>query len=280
MSTWQDYSSYRNNKYHTVKGDVRVLTGVKSSELNNQRDILVYLPQSYKRSDKQYPVLYMQDGQNLFDAVTSFAGEWHVDETMEALGKEGVEAIVVGIPNAGEKRLDEYSPFTQMKIGGGLGDQYLSFLTETIKPIIDDTFRTCPDREHTAILGSSMGGYISLYGFFRFPQIFGLAGIMSPSFWFGRGAIYTYIENAPHSPGKIYLDVGTREHGGGRKMMKAHSRRYYASVRRMHRLLVKKGYRPRRDLLYVEEKWAGHEEQAWARRLPAAIRFLLNADSD
>lgn len=276
MTTWQDYSSYRRFHPHTVQGDVRVLTGLKSRQLNNERDLLVYLPPSYQASDKHYPVLYMQDGQNLFDAATSFAGEWQVDETMEALSQEGLEAIVVGIPNAGEKRLDEYSPFTQLKVGGGQGDQYLSFLTETIKPLIDTTFRTCPEREHTAIFGSSMGGFISLYAFFRYPQIFGLVGIMSPAFWFGRGALYTYVENAPFSPGKIYLDVGTREHGGGRsKMMQNHSRRYYASVRRMQRILVKKGYRPRRDLLYVEEKWAGHEEQAWARRLPAAFRFLL-----
>jgi predicted alpha/beta superfamily hydrolase len=275
MTTWQDYSTYRNQQPHTVQGDVRVLAGLESPQLNNRRDLLVYLPPSYKRSNKHYPVLYMQDGQNLFDSATSFAGEWYVDETMEALSREGLEAIVVGIPNAGEKRLDEYSPFSQLKIGGGQGDQYLSFLVETIKPIIDNTFRTCPERENTAILGSSMGGFISLYGFFRYPQIFGLVGIMSPAFWFARGAIYTYVENAPFSPGKIYLDVGTREHGG-RTVMKAHSRRYYASVRRMQRILVKKGYRPRQDLLYVEEKWAGHEEQAWGRRLPAAIRFLLD----
>jgi predicted alpha/beta superfamily hydrolase len=276
IAMWQDYSTYRNHQPHTVKGDVQVLTGFESPQLHNQRDILVYLPPSYTKTSKRYPVLYMHDGQNLFDAATSFAGEWHVDETMEALSPEGIEAIVVGIPNAGEKRLDEYSPFNQLRIGGGHGDQYLAFIAETLKPMIDRTFRTCPERENTALFGSSMGGFISLYGFFRFPQVFGLAGIMSPAFWFARGAIYTYVENAPFSPGKIYLDVGTREHGGGRTTLKAHSRRYYASVRRMQRTLVKKGYRPRHDLLYVEEKWAGHEEQAWARRLPAAIRFLLN----
>jgi predicted alpha/beta superfamily hydrolase len=277
MTTWQDYSTYRNNQFHTVKGDVRVFPNLKSPQLNNQRDILVYLPKSYDQSDKHYPVLYMQDGQNLFDAATSFAGEWQVDETMEALGREGLEAIVVGIPNGGEKRLDEYSPFHQLRIGGGEGNKYLAFLTETVKPLIDTSFRTCPERENTAILGSSMGAYISMYGFFHNPEVFGLAGIMSPAFWFARGAMYTYVENAPFSPGKIYLDVGTREHGSGPTTMRTHSRRYYASVRRMQRILVKKGYRPRRDLLYVEEKWAGHEEQAWARRLPTAIRFLLDS---
>jgi predicted alpha/beta superfamily hydrolase len=281
MTKWLDYSTYRHHQYHTVKGNVKVLVGLESPQLNNKRDIIVYLPPSYDQSEKAYPVLYMQDGQNLFDAATSFAGEWQVDETMEALSQEGLEAIVVGIPNAGQKRLDEYSPFVQLKLGGGQGDQYLSFLTETIKPIIDAEFRTCPDREHTAVLGSSLGGFISLYAFFRYPQIFGLVGVLSPAFWFARGAMYTYIESAPFSQGKIYLDVGTREHGGDKnKVMKSHSRRYYASVRRMQRLLANKGYRPRRDLLYVEEKWAGHEEQAWARRLPAGIRFLLGDTPD
>lgn len=276
MATWQDYSTYRHHQYHTVRGNVKVLAGLESPQLKNSRDIIVYLPPSYEHSDRYYPVLYMQDGQNLFDAATSFAGEWHVDETMEELSKEGLEAIVVGIPNAGEKRLDEYSPFSQPNLGGGQGDQYLDFVIETIKPLIDSDFRTCSDRKHTAILGSSMGAFISMYAFFRYPQIFGLVGVLSPALWFAGEAIYSYVENAPFSPGKIYMDVGTREHGGGKsKVMLSHSRRYYASVRRMKSILRKKGYYPKRDLFYVEEKWAGHQEQAWARRLPEGIKFLL-----
>lgn len=273
---WLDYRSFRNGEAHTVVGELKVLPDFNSPQLMNQRDLLVYLPPSYESSDRRYPVLYLHDGQNLFDATTSFAGEWQVDETMESLSQVGLEAVVVGIPNAGVARLDEYSPFYEPSHGGGLGDQYLAFIVEAIKPVIDDNFRTLPGREHTGIMGSSMGGLISLYAYFHRPEVFGLAGALSPSLWFAKGAIYDYIQKAPYISGKIYMDAGTREYGdGGWLNSRYRSRRYYAGVRRMQRLLVKKGFRPRQDLLYVQEKWARHEEGAWARRFPKAIRFLL-----
>lgn len=275
MVQWQDYLAAKAGNDHTVVGNVKVLEGVRSPQLGNTRDILVYLPPSYETSDHGYPVLYLHDGQNLFDAATSFAGEWQVDETMEALSQEGIEAIIVGISNAGRARMDEYSPFSHPRLGGGRGDQYLDFVVRTVKPRVDADFRTCPDRAHTGVMGSSMGGLISLYAFFSYPQVFSMAGVMSPSFWFGKGAVYEYVERAPYTPGRIYLDTGTREHGDSLAGLLFHSRRYYASVRRMQRLLANKGYRPRRDLLYVEERWARHHERAWARRLPEAIRFLL-----
>jgi len=273
---WLDYGSFTNGEAHTVVGALKVLPDFDSPQLMNQRDLLVYLPPTYESSDRSYPVLYLHDGQNLFDAATSFAGEWQVDETMESLSREGLEAVVVGIPNAGVARLDEYNPFHEPSHGGGLGDQYLAFIVEAIKPLIDDNFRTLPGREHTGILGSSMGGLISLYAYFNRPEVFGLVGALSPSLWFAKGAIYDYIQEAAYNPGKIYMDAGTREYGDGGWLSKRyHSRRYYAGVRRMQRLLAKKGYRPQRDLLYVQEKWARHEEGAWARRFPKAIRFLL-----
>lgn len=277
MAIWLDYVATRNGNGHTVVGNLKSLADFKSPQLNNRRNIIVYLPPSYEIGVDRYPVLYLHDGQNLFDAATSFAGEWHVDETMEDLSRDGIEAIVVGIPNAGIHRLDEYSPFHHPGFGGGLGDLYLSFIVETLKPRIDADFRTRPERDSTGILGSSMGGLISLYGYFRHPETFGFAGAMSPSFWFAKGAIYKYIKEAEFNPGRIYLDAGTREHGESRgwTIMPNSSRRYYAGVRRMQRILAHKGYRPRRELLYVEEKWATHEEGAWARRLPTAIRFLL-----
>jgi predicted alpha/beta superfamily hydrolase len=278
IAEWRDYRETVRGNGHTVSGNLQVLAGLESPQLGNQRDILVYLPPSYDLGRERYPVFYLHDGQNLFDETTSFAGEWQVDETMEALSLVGVEAIMVGIPNSGVDRLDEYSPFRAASYGGGQGDNYLAFIVETVKPLIDATFRTKPGRQHTGLMGSSMGGLISLYGFFRHQEVFGFAGVMSPSLWFAKGAIYDYVEQAPFARGRIYLDSGTREHndGSGRWItMIGKSRRYYASVRRMQRLLVKKGYRPRRDLLYVEEKWARHEEAAWARRLPRAICFLL-----
>jgi predicted alpha/beta superfamily hydrolase len=278
MSDWLDYQTTRARNGHTVVGSLKVLANLYSPQLGNQRDIFVYLPPSYASGAGHFPVLYMHDGQNLFDAATSFAGEWQVDESMELLSKEGIEAIIVGIPHAGIARLDEYSPFSASNLGGGSGDPYLEFVVQTVKPLIDTDFRTLPGRENTGILGSSMGGLISLYAFFRHPDVFGAVGAMSPSLWFANGAIYKVVRAAPFTSGKIYLDAGTREFGGNSSWLNilGRSRRYYASVRRMQRLLVKKGYRPQRDILYVEEKWAHHEEDAWARRLPTAIRFLLN----
>ena len=279
MARWQEYQSTVNGSDHSVVGNVMVLPDLASPQLGNSRDILVYLPPSYEDNKDGYPVLYFHDGQNLFDEVTSFAGEWQVDETMEALAAEGIEAIVVGIPNAGPDRIDEYSPFVDKRLGGGRGDDYLDFVIGTVKPVIEADFRVKTGPKHTGLLGSSMGGYISLYGFFRHPETFGLAGLMSPSLWFARGAIFQFMDQSAKVRGRIYMDAGTREINGqqGKLMNVVQSRRYYASVRRMQRLLVKKGYRPRRDLLYIEEKWAHHEENAWARRLPRAIRFLLTA---
>ena len=280
VDNWQDYHSANNNAVNTVVGNVKVLANLQSPELGNSRDILVYLPPTYETGSQKYPVLYTHDGQNLFDETTSFSGEWHVDETMEELSQEGIEAIIVGIPNAGAERMDEYSPFLDEKYGGGRGDDYLAFIIQTLKPIIETDFRVKIGPQNTGLLGSSMGGFISLYGFFRHPEIFGLAGIMSPSIWFANGAIFRFMAQTPFVGGRIYMDVGTRELGSGRKISNVlKSRRYYATVRRMHRLLVKKGYRPHRDLLYIEEKWAHHEEIAWARRLPPAIRFLLDRPS-
>jgi predicted alpha/beta superfamily hydrolase len=258
-ASWITYDEYRQVD-HTVVGELRVLPGLYSPQLDNRRDLLVYLPPGHAAGRRRYPVLYMHDGQNLFDRGTAFGGnEWQVDETLEALSTDGLAAIVVGLPHAGDARLSEYSPFPGF--AEARGDAYLAFLIETVKPLIDANFFTQPEREHTGLLGSSMGGLISLYGFFHHPDVYGFAGSLSPSFWYARGAIYEYVSSTPIVPGKIYLDNGTREN----------------SAARMERLLIDKGYQLGRDLLYVKEEGAGHTETAWAKRLPAALRFLLGS---
>jgi predicted alpha/beta superfamily hydrolase len=265
MAEWQSYPRHDDGRHHTVDGTVKLLPELHSPQLDNTRDILVYLPPSYDEGGRHYPVIYMHDGQNLFDDATSFSGEWMVDQTLEEAGRtDGLEAIVVGIPNMGAERLNEYSPWNDPRYGGGMGDAYLDFIVHTVRPIIDRDFRTLRDRYGTGIAGSSMGGLISLYGFFRHPEVFGFAGIMSPALWFGRGAIYDYVKQAPYVSGKIYLDVGTRE--GPRELV---------DVRRMRDLLCERGYCPGQDLLYVEEKGAAHCEQAWAGRLRQELEFLL-----
>ncbi|MEO8607842.1 MAG: alpha/beta hydrolase-fold protein [Chloroflexota bacterium] len=257
MTRWRDYQAYTPHP-HTVVGTLKVLPDVWSPQLNNHRDILVYLPPSYDATVKPYPVIYMHDGQNLFDRATGFAGqEWEVDETMETLSREGLEAIVVGIPHMGATRVQEYNSFANFR--DGQGEHYLDFLTDTLKPMIDRDFRTNPSREHTGLIGSSMGGLISLYGFFHRAPVFGFAGVMSPAFWIAGGAIYDDVKASTFVQGKIYLDNGTRE----------------SSARKMNAILTEKGYAPNRDLLYVIEPEGEHHEPAWARRLPNALRFLL-----
>lgn len=258
VAEWQDYRLWRGGGYNTVVGELVVLPAVFSPQLHNTRDLLALLPPSYHHDlNKRYPVIYMHDGQNLFDRATGFAGhEWEVDETMLKLAREGLEAIIIGIPNTPE-RFREYNPMPHD--WGGYGDTYLSFIIDTIKPLVDGAFRTLPDRQHTGLMGSSMGGLISLYGFFQRSDTFGLAGVMSPSLWVGAGAIYHYVEQRPFVDGKIYLDNGTREQ----------------SARKMNTTLIGKGYTAGTNLMYVAEPDGEHNEAAWSRRLPDALRFLL-----
>jgi len=248
----------QDGKPHSVQGELVVLPQVAVPTFGTTRDILVYLPPAYHTSERRFPVLYMQDGQNLFDAATAFGGnDWHADETMERLSGDGYEAIIVGVPHAGDGRLVEYNPFPGRM--PSKGEEYVAFLSEMLKPFMDAEFRTIPDARATGIIGSSMGGLISLYAFFRRPDVFGLCGALSPSLFVGRGAILRYVQGAPFNPGKIYLDNGSRE----------------PTARPMLEELHRKGYRVKRDLKYVNEFGGTHTESAWARRLPGVLRFLL-----
>ena len=247
-----------------IVGNIRVLSGVHSPQLGNTRDIHVYLPPSYRESGRHYPVIYMHDGQNLFDATTSFAGEWHVDETFERLSAEGIEAIVVAIPNLGAQRTHEYSPFADPHRGGGRGEAYVEYVVRTVKPLVDARFRTRHEPTHTGIMGSSLGGLISLYAFFRHQDVFGFAGVMSPALWFADRAIFNYVAHVNAWTGKIYIDIGTAE---GRFQVR--------NVRLMVRLLRRSASRPRLNVLFVQEKGAGHNEAAWSGRFERAVRYLL-----
>jgi predicted alpha/beta superfamily hydrolase len=249
---------------HTIVGHVERLERVYSPQLNNRRDIQVYLPPSYQQGGGRYPVIYMHDGQNLFDEVSSFAGEWQVDETLERLSVQGIAAIVVGIPNMGGERINEYCPFKRCAQAEGRGDRYVAWIVETLKPLVDRTYRTLPERDHTGMMGSSMGGLITLHAYLRYPEVFGFAGIMSPSLWFGRRAIFPFVEAGRAAPRRLYLDVGTGEGGS-----------MVADARRLRKLLVARGYDPQENLLYVEEEGAGHCEAAWAGRMEGALRFFL-----
>ncbi len=274
---WRNYLEDKDPNEHSVTGDVLVMEDVYSPQLQNHRDLFVYLPPSYAHSDKCYPVIYMHDGQNLFDHATSLVGEWHVDETMQTLSEEGLEAIIVGLPNMEHERIHEYGPFDNQRFGAGRGDQYGEFILNTVKPLIDDDFRTLPAGEDTGIIGSSMGGLISLYLFFRFQRCFGFAGVMSPSLWFAGGAIVPYIADAPYVPGKIYVDVGKKERLEWMNRIRQSTSigTRSASIESMVELLEAKGYRIGENLMYIEDEDGEHNEDSWARRLPDALRFLL-----
>lgn len=283
MAEWDNYEALYPDPKNTIIGTVKVSQGIYNPAVDNFRDILVYLPPDYKDlTEIRYPVIYMHDGQNLFNDTISSSGEWHVDEVMQQLNEERLAAIIVGIPNTEKQtagsRLDEYSPFHDETHGhGGRGDDYLTFILDIVKPLIDEDFRTLPDREHTGIMGSSMGALISLYAFFKQSDVFGFVGVLSPAFWFAKGAIYGFVELQPMVPGKIYLDVGTDEMKDvppEQQRPGVTSEVYLNDARRMRDLLVAKGYALDGDLLYVEEEGAPHHETAWARRLPAALRFF------
>lgn len=200
---------------HSVSGNVMVFPRVHSPQLANERPVTVYLPPSYRASRRRYPVLYMHDGQNLFDAGTSYIGvEWGVDECMERLAAEKIEAIVVGLWNTADRQ-KEYTPFASW--AKGMGVPYLDFVVRTVKPLIDGTFRTHRDRAHTGIMGSSLGGLISTFAYFKKPRTFGFMGALSPAYWPGNGAIYEMVKHvATPQVGRIYLDNGTHENSARR----------------------------------------------------------------
>jgi predicted alpha/beta superfamily hydrolase len=279
MTTWEVYTA--NRAQHSVVGDLRVTRGFYSPQFDNQRDVFVWLPSSYAQSDKHYPVLYMHDAQNLFDAHTSYAGEWQIDEAMQALSAEGYEAIIVGLPNMNEQRRIEYNPYPTAIIEGA-GAAYVRFIVDTVKPMIDHEFRTLPDSANTGIGGSSMGGLISLYAMLEHPTVFGFCGCFSPAYWFGNNGLARTVSALANGAGKVYLDVGTKEGDifvGMPPEIRFESDDYNAAyvegVREIKRGLLARGYTEGDTLLYVEEADAPHNESAWARRLPAALRFLL-----
>lgn len=236
------------------------LERVWSPQLRTFRDIDIYLPASYTVR-RRYPVVYMQDGQNLSDPSIAFAGTWQLDAALEHLADRGIEVIVVGVHNT-DNRLLEYSPFPHPKHGGGQADRYLAFLADTVKPRVDRLFRTRRARAHTAIVGSSMGGLLSFYAWFRRSDVFAHAAAMSPSFWFGRDRLFEYIAAKKMPRGRLYVDVGTAE---GAEAVR--------DARRMRALLEQKS--ALRAFLYKEDRDARHEEAAWARRIEGALAFLF-----
>ncbi len=188
------------------KGSVGKIS-IDAPQLGGKRTIWIYLPENYHQKRRKYPVIYMHDAQNLFDAKSSFAGEWQIDETLDSLR---AKVIVVGIEHGNEKRLAELTPFPNDKHGGGDADLYIDFVINNVKPHIDKNYRTKPGASQTAIFGSSLGGLTSFYAALKFPGIFGKAGIFSPSFWFSD-KIYDLAKAQKSINAKMYFLAGDSE---------------------------------------------------------------------
>jgi len=196
----------------TASKNVRIVdTAFVIPQLKRVRKVWIYLPPGYNNSQKKYPVLYMQDGQNVFDDSTSFAGEWGVDETLDSIGSHSKEIIVVAVDHGVQKRINEYCPYDMEKFGKGEGGQYVDFLTKTLKPFIDKNYRTKKDKQNTFIAGSSMGGLISMYAVLKYPRVFGGAGVFSPAFWVGPKIFDDIRTKGKQVNSKIYFYCGGQE---------------------------------------------------------------------
>ena len=248
-------------------GTLQIVPQFFSPQLGNFRSLRIYLPPSYAENRfKRYPVLYMNDGQNLFDPATSYSGvEWRVDESFNhEIGNGRVrEAIVVGVDNT-PSRIYEYSPTPDPVWGGGGGDLYLDFLQDTVKPWVDGNYRTLPGAGDTFLMGSSLGGLISFYAGWTRPEVFGAVGCMSSSFWWDSESLTVAVEthSGPRPMARFYLDSGGLQDGA-------------LQTFRMRDALLALGYLPDRDLLHVYDPLGIHHESSWAARFPGAIRWLL-----
>ena len=191
----------------TASPNVEVFT-LYWPEQDTSKKIWLYLPKSYdkKRKDR-YPVIYMPDGQNLFDKATSAFGEWEIDETLDSLK---ADVIVVGIEHGGDDRINELTPYKSEEHGGGRADVYLDYVMHIVKPYIDKRYRTKKDPANTMIFGSSLGGLVSYYALLNYPGSFGKAGVFSPTFWFTED-IYELTDYADAVEGKIYFMAGGNE---------------------------------------------------------------------
>ncbi|MGE0812777.1 MAG: alpha/beta hydrolase [Vicinamibacterales bacterium] len=241
--------------------------------LEPRRDVTVYVPPGYDDDRRRrFPVLYMHDGQNLFDPETSYVrGQyWRLGEMADMLIAEGRVAplLIVGVNHGGPARLHEYTPTKDPRLGGGGARDWGRLLTEELKPFVDDTYRTAADREHTGLGGSSLGGLATMYLGLRHAEVFGRLAVMSPSVWWGKRSILRYVARARPKPAtRIWLDMGTAESKNG-----------VADARRLKGALETAGWREHQDLAYCEPQGATHSEGAWADRVGDVLQFLFPGD--
>lgn len=266
-ATFRRVLRLENRRARIRPGRLERIPAFASQILGNTREITVYLPAGYdEREEGSYPVLYMQDGQNLFDPHRAYVpgNHWRLQEAADAaIGDRTAEpVIIVGIDHAGPARIDEYTPVVDPKhSGGGRAAGYARFLIEELKPSIDAQFRTRPGAESSGIGGSSLGGLVSLYLALKHPEVFRRAAVMSPSVWWSDRAILADAEAFDGPPPRLWLDIGGRE---GLQALR--------DARDLRDRLAAKGWK---DFSYFEDRRADHSERAWARRVRQALEFLF-----
>jgi predicted alpha/beta superfamily hydrolase len=243
---------------------LRVYRGLPSNFLPDTRDVTVYLPPGYHdNEERRYPVFYMHDGQNLFDPLTSFVPGhyWRIEEPL----------IIVGVNNTGARRMAEYTPTRDPKLGGGEADCYGMLLTEELMPFINESFRTETGPERTGLGGSSLGGLVTMYLGLRYPHVFGRLAVMSPSVWWTQKRILTLVDEAPlpddpHERARIWLDAGDKE--GPRTL---------PNTDQLDRRLRGRGWQPEINLHYERVNGGTHDEAAWAARVRPMLTWLFPA---
>ncbi len=272
-STFRRAFGLENRRAAVRHGRLDRVPAFESKILGNARDVTVYVPAGYDdNGDRRYPVLYMQDGQNLFEPHRAFipGQHWRLAEAAdEAIGERTASPmIIVGIDNAGPSRIDEYAPTHDPKRnGGGRADDYARFLLEELKPVIDASYRTIPDGQNTAVGGSSLGGLLAMHIAAKYPHAFSRVAVMSPSVWWNGRVILSEVDRLGQGQRpRIWLDIGGRE---GRDAV--------ADVRMLHQRMLAKGWNDK-NLRYHEEKKADHNEHAWAHRSPMMLEFLFGTE--
>jgi len=250
-----------------------------SPQLNNRRTVLVYLPPQYfANPTEHFPVLYLQDGNNVFDTGTSFAGvAWNVEYAIEELTDLGLmrPCIAVGIYNT-MGRMSEYTPSWSSRFEGGEAQKYARFMIDSVKPFVDRSYRTLPDSEHTAVMGSSLGGLVSMWIGWNYPEVFSKVGAISTSIWWDKRSLIDEIRDTNReerrSKLQIWLDVGTYEGGtGGFGRVSP----MVSDSRDLRELLIERGFTLHRDLEYFEDVGSGHNEGAWRDRVDGPLTFFF-----
>lgn len=282
-------SGNQHSKTKVLAQSVFRLHTLQSKVFNNTRSIRVLLPPDYDlpaNHKRRYPVLYLNDGQNLFDVSTSVFNplEWEVDETFVKLiaQKQITPLIIVGIDNAGKRaRPNEYLPyedkFLTPPVASPEGKKFPDFLLEEVMPLINQTYRTQSDEAGTGIGGSSYGAVAALYAVMSKPGVFGKLLLESPSLYIGEGQLLKTAPNVSRWPGKIYLGAGTNEEGQQKCRPQDRSQDVVQDVLKLERVLRSAGVGKDRLMLRLDE-CAIHNETAWARRFPVALKFLYGRE--